>query len=194
MKTRLNSLLGMATIAAGLAFGGTASAIPIITIYNFVPTGTLIANTGDVTNATTITSGAPDIATAILADNTGLIALQLINLTSPTPVSLGSVFTKSWTTALGTFTENLTVTLVTPGPTSLGILATGFVTSSNALFDSTPVFYSAAYTQNAGPQGQINASFNNSTIPPQKVPEPASAALVGLGVLALGLIRRRRHS
>src|SRR6266480_1476794 len=123
MKSGFKRLLGVATIAAGLAFAGAASAIPINVIFNFVPTGVLTANTGDVTTATTITSGAPDIVTTIFANNIGLVGGQTIVLTSPTPVTLGSIFTKTFTTALGTFTETLTITLVTPGPTSLGIAA-----------------------------------------------------------------------
>src|SRR5262249_23693405 len=79
--------------------GGAANAIPISVAFNFVPNGTLTANTGDVTTATTITSGAPDTVTQILQNNINLISGQAINLTSPTPVTLGATFTKSFTTS-----------------------------------------------------------------------------------------------
>src|SRR5262249_13266358 len=100
--------------------GSAANAIPISVAFNFLPTGPLPANPGDVTTATTITSGAPDIVTSILQNNVGLVAGQTIVLTSPTPTTLGATFTKSFTTAMGAFLETLTVNLVTPGPTSLG--------------------------------------------------------------------------
>jgi hypothetical protein len=174
--------------------GSGANAIPIQVAFNFVPTGALTANTGDVTTATTITAGLPDIVTQILLNNIGLVAGQAVTLTSPTPVTLGSAFTKSFTTALGIFTENLTVNLVTPGPTSLGVTASGSITGP-AGFDPTSVFYSAAYTQNGGPGAQINASFNNSTVPPAAV--PAVGGLPGLVSCLVGgllFIRRRRNA
>jgi hypothetical protein len=191
---------GMAVAAAGFALSlslSAANAVPISTEFNFVPNGTLTANTGDVTTAITITSGAPNTVTSIVSDNTGLVTGTNIVLTSPTPVTLGSTFTNSWTTALGIFTEALTVSLVTPGPSSLGIDATGTITEttvlSGSLLTPSPVFYSAAYTQNGGPGNQINASFNDSTTP---VPGPiAGAGLPGLILAAGGLLalaRRRR--
>jgi hypothetical protein len=192
----MRSLLMSTAVAAALALsvmGSAANAVPINVEFNFVPTATLTANTGDVTNAATITSGAPDIVTSILANNVGLVTGQNINLTDPTPVLVGSIFTKSFATAAGAFLETLTVTLVTPGASSLGITATGTITGP-AGFDPTPVFYSAAYTQNQGPGTQINASFNDATVPGPIV----GAGLPGLMLAALGLValgwRRRQRA
>ncbi len=197
----LRSSITTGAMAAALAVAAmsSAQAIPIIAEFNFVPFGTLTANTGDVTTATTITPGAPDNVTSILANNIGLVTGQTITLTSPTPVTLASTFTKSFTTTLNgqnlSFVENLTVTGVTIGPDSRGITASGTITQTVGTgFDPTPVFYSAAYTQNAGPGSQINASFNDSTV---AIPGPiVGAGLPGLIVACGGLLalaRRRRQ-
>jgi len=187
-RTAIAALCG--AVATLSLMGGAANAIPISVAFNFVPNGTLTANTGDVTTATTITSGAPDTVTQILQNNVMLAAGQAINLTSPTPVTLGATFTKSFTTALGAFSEALTITLVTTGASSRGITATGTITGP-AGFDPTPVFYSASYTQNNGPGAQINGSFNDSTTP---VPGPVvGAGLPGLIAACGGLLALARR-
>jgi hypothetical protein len=60
-------------------------------------------------------------------------------------------------------------------------------------FEDVTVYWSAAYTQNLGPGTQINASFNNSTVPP-RVPEPGSLALVGLALAGLAAASRRKSA
>ena len=195
----MNFKLALSAVAlAATTFAGGVSAVPIQTAFNFVPFGAFVANTGDVTTMTSISGGAPYLVSTILFDNTGLVPFGIVGLSNPMPLSIGASFTKTFTTALGTFVETLTIDSRTAGSSSLGITAVGTITEtvviSGAMLDPSPVFFSAAYTQNGGPGAQINGSFNNSTTPPTRVPEPGTLSILGLAQAAMGFMSRRRRA
>ncbi len=197
---KLNRFAAAATAALTIGFAGSASAIPIQAAFNIAALGGFAADTGDVTTANTITNGAPTLVAAIILNNIGLVPGQNVDLmsfpvaTNLLGVKVGDMFTKTFTTAMGTFVETLTVISRSPTANALGVLATGLIVQTVGVgFDPTPVFWSAAYTQNAGPGGQINGSFNNSTIPP-RVPEPASLALIGLALAGLALTSKSKKA
>ena len=127
----MNFKLAFTAVAlAATTFAGGVSAAPIATVFNFVPFGSFVANTGDVTTMTSVSGGSPFLVSVILFDNTGLMSGQTLSLTNPMPLSIGASFTKTFTTALGTFVESLTIDSRTAGAGSLGITAVGTITET----------------------------------------------------------------
>ncbi len=100
--------------------------------------------------------------------------------------------------------EGTTVTKITPGGVT-STFASGMNNPGGLTFDSSGNLYVAVYTDNDvlkitpdGTESTYIPSTGNLAHPTallfQQVPEPSSLALGGLGVLALGTVRRKRQA
>jgi len=141
-----------------LNIGLPASGTTIASRFTFNAGGTLTADTGNIATAATITSGTPLTAGTITTDNTGVTAGQAVLLTTPTPVTVGGVFSIIWVTATGVFTANMTVKTSVVSGTTRTIGAVGTVSGSP--LTANGITFTAIYSQPGGAGTTISVSYN----------------------------------
>ena len=197
MSRRFAPIVPVLAIAAALLLTATApaSAVPIVGQADI--NGYLFLN-GPFATATAITSfdiiPPPFLAPPRLVGQSGEFALaggEPVTFATPVPFVSGPIPSLySFVLGLNTYRFDLIgLSVDSHTAKTLGLIGTGLLYRNG--LDPTPYNFSLT-TQTAGafPGGEYN--FSSSTFDVQSVPEPGSLILLGSGISALALRRRRK--
>ena len=112
---------------------------------------------------------------------------DLMTFTFSSPVTLTQILLNEWDSGDGGILQNLT--------TATTLLDTAAFSSATLDLTTNNVGSSFRLTIKDGNDDYWvrSLTFEDGTIPPEEIPEPSTCVLIGAGLAALGLFRRRRR-
>jgi hypothetical protein len=190
----IRSFLVGTAAATALMVSASANAAPIVATAAVAIIG-VNASTPSIGLGTVFTNTVVSLvssATGTLSPFTGSVVT-----TNPISASLASAvsFSASWGSFSGVVTSVAATGPITNRVVSLDAL--GVFTPAGPLsptFTAGPMSLTFSATQTGGIGAAVSASYTIASPPNNRVPEPATLALIGAGMLGFGLVRRRRSA